>query len=921
MLDRTRSSICSIAALLLLTTSDALAQTLRIHHLDVEQGDATLIISPDGHALLFDGGNEGKGRDRVVPRLTALGVGSLDYTFLSHYDADHVGGLDEVILGGFAPIIAYDRGNDTTRNTLAVQNYFNAAAPLRQTLQPGEIIPLGAEVIVEAIAVNGVTSEGTSASVTADEENESSIALLVRYRDFDYFVGGDLTGGGLGTKDVETLVAPIVRDIDVLRLSHHGSPTSSNQALIDRARAEVAIVSVGYSNTYGHPDQTVVDRLDAASETQAIWVSNRGNATVTSAKMIIVGQSNTEDGEIVLVTDGTSSFSVNGTVYGLNVDRTPPVITSGPSVSDVGADRAMISWTTSEPCEAVVEYAPSGGTVQSTLRRSLSLTHAVQVSGLVPGTTYDYRAGAIDATGNGPVWSASGSFTTVATAGGSVVINEVASYGSGGDEWVEIFNGTSVAIDVGGWALTDNDTHTFVFPAVTLPPAGYLIVTSASSGAEDTDGSDGLATLHGGISGRFGTTAVWNNDGDDVVLLDAAGLVADWMAYGSGTGIDPAPEGSWVADAPYPARPGVIDATVGRYPNGLDRQLASDWTSLAASSRGASNGGEPEPPPPPARDPSAAAGAPVIALEGSTVTFDGTDSVAYDGATLVSWHWDFGDGTSGSGTTVTHTYADDGTYAVTLTVTDSSGRTGVDGTSADISNAAPVVSTGGPYTAQPGVAVLLTGAASDVAADVLTYAWSFGDGTPEQAGASVTHTYSTPGTYPLTLTVRDDDGGETSAVSYVTVGWLEARPAVVRVRNNYTGDEYLEGSAVVAELNDPGEGDQAMVSAGDTRWFEAWFAPVTGVQAVERAEVTVSYHMSTTRWRGTLRLELWSDGVLLGSTSLPESNRLRTESWDVTSIITPASAGNLSLRLVNLDTSGRYVRVDWAYAALQIDHQ
>lgn len=890
----------------------AVAQDLRIYHFDVEQGDATLIISPDGRTLLFDAGNEGKGRDRVVPRLQALGVSSLDFTVLSHYDADHVGGLDEVILGGFAPVAAYDRGDNTTRNTIAVQNYFNAAGPLRRTIQPGEIINLGAEVIVECVAVNGVTSEGTSAGVTADEENESSIALVVRYRDFDYFIAGDLTGGGLGTKDVESLVAPVARDVDVLHVGHHGSPTSTNQALVDRLKAEAAIISVGYSNTYGHPDQAVLDRLTAPSEMLAIWVANRGTPNMSSPKMIVAGNSSAADGEIVLLTNGSTQFSINGVSYAMDVDNAAPQITAGPSVAN-----NTISWTTNEPAEAIVEYGVSASLGSSVPRRSLASSHQIQLTGLLPATTYFYRAGSVDGTGNGPTWSAISSFTTPAGSAAGLVINELASYGSDADEWVELFNNGDAALDLGGYSITDNDGHTFVLPALVLPGRGYVVITSAASGNDDTDASDGLATFHAGGAGRFGSTANWNNDGDDVVVRNASGAVIDVLLFGSGTGIDPAPAGTWTNDVANPARPGAIGVTIGRYPNGMDRNFASDWRTLAASSRGASNGGEPPPPPAP---PIAEAGAPISATEGVVVNFDGSGSAGQNGATIVSYFWDFGDGNTATGINPTHTYADDGSYAVTLTVTDSNGMTDVDGTSADVWNAAPVVDAGGPYAAVVGQSVVLSGVASD--ADALEYSWNFGDGSAPAAGASATHTYTIQGTYTAVLTVTDDDGASTSASTSIVVDWAVARPLVISARNNATATEYDASSSVVADLNDAADGGLALVNSGTTRWFEARFASPGAIAAIESAEATISYRMVNSRWAaGSLVLELWSGGVRLGTTSLNERTQLTSVRWNIGALLTPSNAQNLTLRLVNVDASGRNTRVDWAQATLEIRYR
>jgi competence protein ComEC len=897
-----------------LTLPAAAQSPLTIVHVDVEQGDATIVVSPDGHALLFDAGNESKGRDRVVPRLIELGVTRLDYTVLSHYDADHVGGLDEVIVGGFAPLVAYDRG-DTVRGTQAVANYVAAAGGLRRTMTPGEIIPLGAEVTIECVAVNGATSEGTSVSVDPDDENESSIAFVVRYRDFDYFVGGDLTAGGLGSRDVESLVAPIVRDVDVLRVSHHGSPTSTGQALVDRLQPEVAIISAGYSNTYAHPDQGVLDRLGAAPSVRRIYATNRGTTTMTGPELVVVGESTADDGEVLLTTDGTTTMSVNGTTYAMVVDRRAPVITGAPQLTALSSDRATVALSTDEPTEVYIEYGFSPTQLdRMAVRRTLATSHALVLGGLAAQATYYYRAAVIDGSGNGPVFGAIASFTTPVATGG-MVINEVASAGSDQDEWVELLNTGTVAVDLTGWWLTDNDAHTLVFPGVIVPGGAYVVVTSGNA-ADDLDARDGLATLHAGGAARFGTTAVWNNEGDDVVLHVPSGARADAMIYGTGTGIDPLPAAELTLDVAAPPRPTSIAQSVARYPNGNDRNLSSDWARPAASTRGASNGGEPPRPPPP---PLAEAGAAAQALEGQAVSFDGSASAAQGQAVLVSYSWDFGDGSVGTGAQVSHSYADDGEYVVTLTVRDSLGLSAVDTTAVHVANVAPGVSVGGAAEVVAGASldlVALTTDPSPLDAATLTVRWDFGDGSGVVYGASAGHVYTTPGIYTVRVVAEDDEAGVGEASHVVVVLGLSTQALTLsRVRDQSLNTEYDASSAEVAELRTAGDGGAVLVAGGVTKWMEARFVGPT-LRHVQSAEVVLAHRMLSSRWAGTLRAELWSGATLLATRTLTKATSTLETRWDVSASVTPAQASALTVRLVN-DVPGT-ARVSWAYAAISV---
>ncbi len=758
-----RSSFSRIVAFFAAVSATSMAHAngpaeLRIHHLDIEQGDATLIVSPDGHALLFDGGNRGMGTTRIIPRLRSLGVTSLDYTVASHYDADHIAGLAEVINGGFQPIVAYDRGaSQKTTDTYAA--YVAAAGARRRTILPGEVIRLGAEVVIECVAVNGAMADGQRAPVN-DDENASSIALVVRYRGFEEFIAGDLTAGGLGTVDVESLLGPSVRDLDVYRVCHHGSETSTSAAFLARTLPEVALISCGTVNDYGHPAQSALDRLTQAPSVGTIWSMNRGSEA-TSPKLRVVSTTYGNDGEVTITTSGAGTYSVNEVVYPLVVDATPASITAGPN-AETARPAPTILWTTSEPAEAVVEYGLTTSYGAKARRTTLSTAHAVGLPGLAATTTYHYRVGTIDSTGN-TAWSQDLTLTTssVATWRG-VVINEVASNSTSSTEWVEIKNGSAASVDMTGWVLTDGEGHDFRFPAFALPVNARVVVTSAGSGTDDTNASDGLALFRAGGSARFATTSVWNDAGDDVCLKDAAGNTVDFLAYGTGTAIQPPPLGEWSgAFLPRPASGSGLGLS--RFPEGgTDTASGADW-ALRALTQGSTNGVPPVPP-------TAIAGPSLALREGETVMFDGSASSAMVGATITSYVWSFGDGSSASGARVSHTYADDGEFQAVLTITDSNGLSSIAGKAVQVSNVAPTVTLAPTFGAMQGVEVPLTGSATDGAADAptLSFAWDFGDGSTG-AGASIAHIYTAAGTFTATLYATDKDGDRGAATTQVTV--------------------------------------------------------------------------------------------------------------------------------------------------------
>jgi uncharacterized repeat protein (TIGR01451 family) len=148
------------------------------------------------------------------------------------------------------------------------------------------------------------------------------------------------------------------------------------------------------------------------------------------------------------------------------------------------------------------------------------------------------------------------------------------------------------------------------------------------------------------------------------------------------------------------------------------------------------------------------------ATEGATVPFSGsfTDPGTEDTHEI---EWDFGDGSIVVGTlTPTHVYTDNGTFIVTLTVSDDDGGEGDDTLTVNVSNVAPTVLVGGNQSVDEGDTVILSGTFSDPGTgDTHQIEWDFGDGSVTTGTLNTSHVYTAAGTFVVTLTVEDDDGG------------------------------------------------------------------------------------------------------------------------------------------------------------------
>jgi len=251
-------------SLALLLPALVLAQAngkLQLHHMKIGQGDGILLISPLGQTALFDDGVY-TNCTYVKSYLQGLNLSVVDYHFASHYHADHIGCIDDLAAINITIGTAgYDRGSSYSSATYT--NYVNTLGAKRQTLAKNQVITLDAgaanPVTIRCIELNGAGVYSPSGS----DENAKSVVLKVSYGAFDEVIAGDLTGSASSGNDVETTVGPLVGDVEVYKVHHHGSAYSTNDNWLAATTPEVGIIQVGTGNTYGHPTAAALGRLHA----------------------------------------------------------------------------------------------------------------------------------------------------------------------------------------------------------------------------------------------------------------------------------------------------------------------------------------------------------------------------------------------------------------------------------------------------------------------------------------------------------------------------------------------------------------------------------------------------------------------------------------------------------------------------------
>lgn len=179
----------------------------------------------------------------------------------------------------------------------------------------------------------------------------------------------------------------------------------------------------------------------------------------------------------------------------------------------------------------------------------------------------------------------------------------------------------------------------------------------------------------------------------------------------------------------------------------------------------------------------------------------------------IQYNWNFGDGGSTSTTTVSHAYADNGTFTLSLTVADPDGGSASASLTITVKNVNPdITSVTIPTSAQEGDSVTFKVTASDVPADILTYRWTFGDATSSNS-ATVSKTYYTAGTYPITITVTDDDGGSATRNGTLVVG--NSAPEIADFVIDEEGSEGNPISASFSASDPSGQAPTATLDWGD----------------------------------------------------------------------------------------------------------
>lgn len=278
----------------------ATPNSVDIHFLDTGNSDAILIVD-NGKTMLIDGGDNDDEK-LIVDYLNNLKIKELDYLVLTHPDADHSGGLDNVIKNITVKNVLIGNGSADTKT---YKDFVQSA--IDKKLQPS--VPLDKEFTLGQGKFKFYNQKSQAKDI-----NERSLVMV-------YIVGKNkfLFTGDAGAEVEKVLPLKEIGDIDVLKVGHHGSKSSSTKAFINSVKPEYSIICVGKDNKYGHPHKETLDVLKGSN----IYRTDlNGNIVVTTDGDKITVKTDKDDKTAVAATPNTTtvtkpvaSTQENTTVY------------------------------------------------------------------------------------------------------------------------------------------------------------------------------------------------------------------------------------------------------------------------------------------------------------------------------------------------------------------------------------------------------------------------------------------------------------------------------------------------------------------------------------------------------------------------------------------------------------------------------
>jgi competence protein ComEC len=249
---------------------DGNGDVMSVHFIDVGQGDCELVVSPSGENMLIDAGKTDAGDD-VVSYISSLGISCIDVFVASHYHEDHIGGSHDV----------FEAFDVESVLILDCEVTTSCARKLLEDIEKEKCDVVYARRGYEFDLGDASVLTMSPEKISDKGGNNDSIVLRVEYESSRYLFTGDAEEAV--ERDMLDFYSKKELSCDLLKLGHHGSRTSSSQEFLDVCAPNIAVISCGEGNSYGHPHRETVEKMKKT-------VKNLYRTDI--------------DGNIVIITDG-----------------------------------------------------------------------------------------------------------------------------------------------------------------------------------------------------------------------------------------------------------------------------------------------------------------------------------------------------------------------------------------------------------------------------------------------------------------------------------------------------------------------------------------------------------------------------------------------------------------------------------------
>jgi len=236
---------------------------LVVHYIDVGQGDASFIEFPNKEVMLIDAGEKEYG-EIVKNYISNLGYKNIDYVIGTHPHSDHIGGLQEIIENFNVSKVYLPNASNNTNTFMDLVKSIKDNSSLYEGKKGIDIVDkdnLKVSIIAPSV-------------IDDDNLNNNSIVLKIIYNNNSFLFTGDIES------DLERQILDEV-NVDVIKVSHHGSDTSSCQEFVNSVSSKYAIISVGKDNSYNHPSNEILNRWEN-SGSKIYRTDELGNIVVKS---------------------------------------------------------------------------------------------------------------------------------------------------------------------------------------------------------------------------------------------------------------------------------------------------------------------------------------------------------------------------------------------------------------------------------------------------------------------------------------------------------------------------------------------------------------------------------------------------------------------------------------------------------------